>query len=241
MLPVESEYEKEMALCMLQRGRKKFIFSSKCCSKWSKVCVIINILPEYAHRIGGFHMLLFLSMIETEEEKSKFIQIYEKYSHLMWYIANDILKDNHLAEDAVQEAFLALTKHLDKVKDPHSSKTRNFMATITKSKAIDMLRRKKPAYDEALDESFIHDTREDILDEYIQKEAHERLVRAIKSLPLSYRTVLEYKYLHELTEREIADILDATPKAVNVRIFRGRKKLRELLLDEERQGDEYGR
>lgn len=46
-------------------------------------------------------MLLFLSMIESEEEKNKFVQIYEMYRHFMWYIANEILWDTYLAEDAV--------------------------------------------------------------------------------------------------------------------------------------------
>ena len=41
--------------------------------------------------------------------------------------------------------------------------------------------------------------------------------------------VFEYKYLHELTDREIAEILKVSPKTVNVRIFRARKKLQKLL------------
>ena len=42
-------------------------------------------------------MLLFLSMLETAEEQSKFTLLYEKYRYLMWYVANDILKDRDLA------------------------------------------------------------------------------------------------------------------------------------------------
>lgn len=44
-----------------------------------------------------------------------------------------------------------------------------------------------------------------------------------------YRVVFEYKYLHELSDREIADLLGVTPKTVNVRIFRARKKLQSML------------
>ena len=43
-------------------------------------------------------MLLFLSMLDTEEEQSKFAFLYEKYRYLMWYVAKDILKDKDLAE-----------------------------------------------------------------------------------------------------------------------------------------------
>ncbi len=46
---------------------------------------------------GEKNMLIFLSMIETEEEKDKFVQIYESYSHFMWYVANEVFWDRYLA------------------------------------------------------------------------------------------------------------------------------------------------
>jgi len=52
-------------------------------------------------------MLIYLQMIENEEEKLKFIQIYEKYKDLMFYVAKRILGNDADAEDAVHEAFLA--------------------------------------------------------------------------------------------------------------------------------------
>ena len=69
-------------------------------------------------------MVLFLALLDTQEEQEKFREIYENYRHFMWYIAQQKLKDTHLAEDAVQEAFLALTRHLDKVEDAHSPRTK---------------------------------------------------------------------------------------------------------------------
>ena len=57
-----------------------------------------------------------------------------------------------------------------------------------------------------------------------------------------YRVVFEYKYLHELSDREIAGILGVTPKVVNVRIFRARKKLQKLLeeMDDGTEGQRAG-
>ena len=51
-------------------------------------------------------MLLYLSMLDTQEEKDKFTLIYEQYQQFCWYVAYQLLGDAHLAEDAVQEAFL---------------------------------------------------------------------------------------------------------------------------------------
>lgn len=181
---------------------------------------------------GGKRMLLYLSIIETEEEKHKFVHLYETYQYFMWYIANETLQDKYLAEDAVQEAFLALTRHLDKVEEVESTKTKNFIATIVKSKAIDIIR-KKQKHMEEFEEEIVGESKENILDEYIQKEEHEKIVNAIYQMEELYRIVFEYKYLHELSDKEIAQILEVTPKVVNVRLYRGKKKLKELLMKEE--------
>lgn len=177
-------------------------------------------------------MLLFLSMLDTQEEQSKFTRLYEQYRYLLWYVAKDILKDKDLAEDAVQEAYLALTKHLDQVEDVDSPRTKRFLVTIVKSKAIDILRREKRAdfteYEDALGDA---SEREDALDIYLQVESYERIVEAIRALDENYRVVLECRYLHELSEKETAEVLGLAEKTVNVRTWRARKKLKQVLQD----------
>ena len=179
-------------------------------------------------------MLLCLAMLDTVEEQSKFTLLYEKYRYLMWYVAKDILKDKDLAEDAVQEAFLALTKHLDQVEEVDSPRTKRFLVTIAKSRAIDLLRREKRAefteYEEALGDE---PDRNDTLDTYLQTESYEQLVEAIRSRDENYRVVLECRYLHELSEKETAGVLGLAEKTVNVRTYRARKKLKEVLAQDQ--------
>ncbi|MCD7981379.1 MAG: RNA polymerase sigma factor [Clostridiales bacterium] len=176
-------------------------------------------------------MILFLAMLDSEEEKNKFSLIYEKYRYFLWYLANERLRDAWLAEDAVQEAFLALTRHMDKVGEVESPATRNFLATIVKNKAVDMIRRQKGVTEEAFTEREDGETQEDLLDAFLVRENYERILSAVAQLDEIYRVVFEYKYLHELSDREIADLLRVSPKTVNVRIFRARKKLQGLLAE----------
>lgn len=179
-------------------------------------------------------MLIFLSMIETEEDQDKFIKIYESYSHFMWYVANEILWDSYMAEDAVQEAFLSLTRHLDKIQVIDSKKTKKFLMTIVKSKAIDLIRKKKGDVVEDIKLISLKEAKgEDLLQRYIERESKEVLLSAIAKLDTIYRVVFEYKYLYEFSDSEIADLLGITKKTVNVRIFRARKKLQEILAKEE--------
>lgn len=69
---------------------------------------------------------IFLMMLDTEDEKSRFVQLYHQYRKLMHYEAKRILKDDHLAEDAVQEAFLRIAKNFHKVGEIFCPQTKNF-------------------------------------------------------------------------------------------------------------------
>ncbi len=174
-------------------------------------------------------MLFYLSMLDTQEEKDKFTELYEQYRHFCWYVANRILGDAYLAEDAVQDAFLALTRHLDKVEDVESPKTRKFLMTIVKSKAVDILRRQRR--ESSVDKLDVPHAgpESDVLSAYITKEHYNHLLSCILELDEAYRVIFEYKYVHQLSDKEIARLLDITPKLVNVRYFRARKKLQQML------------
>ena len=50
-------------------------------------------------------MLIYLQMLESEEEKSKFQRLYTKYRDLMYRVAEDLLHNEHDAEDAVTRRF----------------------------------------------------------------------------------------------------------------------------------------
>lgn len=176
-------------------------------------------------------MFLFLSLLDSPEEQEKFAEIYHQYRHFMWYVANQKLQDEHLAEDAVQEAFFALTRHLDKVEDVHSPRTKKFLATITRSKAVDILRKSKP--EETLEESLIEEKGgTDILEQILIEENYNYLVSCILELDDQYRVIFEYKYMYQMRDDQIGDILGISAKNVNVRYFRARKKLQAMVRKE---------
>ena len=172
-------------------------------------------------------MVLFLALLDTQEEQEKFREIYENYRHFMWYIAQQKLKDTHLA----------LTRHLDKVQDAHSPRTKKFLATIVRSKAIDLIRKNNPQ-EELTDELPEGKAGRDILDQLLVKENYNRLISCVLELDDSYRVVFEYKYLYRMSDEEIADILGISAKNVNVRYFRARKKLQEMIRKEEKSIEE---
>ena len=177
-------------------------------------------------------MLMYLSILDTQDEKEKFTEVYEQYQHFCWYVANQMLGDDHLAEDVVQETFLALTRHLDKIEVVESSKTRKFLMTIVKSKAIDILRKQKGELSMEELEYEIPTGEPDALSQYITRENYNAIVSSVLELEENYRVIFEYKYVHGLSDREIGDLLGISSKTVNVRYYRARKKLQFMLTKE---------
>lgn len=63
-------------------------------------------------------MIIYLQMLETPEEKSKFEQLYLEYKGLMFHVAYEILHNEQDAEDAVHQAFVKIAENIKKIDDP---------------------------------------------------------------------------------------------------------------------------
>lgn len=166
-------------------------------------------------------MLFYLQMIECKEDKSIFIAIYEKYKNLMFYVANEILHNEHDAEDAVHHAFLAILKHLSKISEIDCPKTRSYIVTIVERKAIDLLRSRKNEagveYDDAINGLTI------------PLPGDHGLADAMARLPVQYREVLLLRYDNGYSVWEIGKMFGKSAAAVQKMIERARRELRALL------------
>ena len=88
-------------------------------------------------------MMIYLTMIDTPEDRDLFEAIYTKYRYLMLHVANKVLLNHHDAEDAVHEAFISVIKNIKKFSDVASPKTRLLIVLIVERKAIDILRKRQ--------------------------------------------------------------------------------------------------
>ena len=64
-------------------------------------------------------MIIYMQMLETPEEKSKFEQLYLEYKGLMFHVAYEILHNEQDAEDAVHQAFVKIAENIKKIDDPN--------------------------------------------------------------------------------------------------------------------------
>lgn len=176
----------------------------------------------------------YLSIIETEEDKSKFEKLYYDYRALMKYIALDILQDEQLAEDAVHNAFIKLTNYLDKIDENDCHKTKGFIVIVIRSVAKDMYRKRKRDLELSLNENITYSISDDFS---LTSFGIDAVVSKIECLPVIYRDALMLKYVYELENKQIAKLLKIKESTLRKRLERAKVMLAELLEKENEYND----
>lgn len=165
---------------------------------------------------------LYLSLIDEENEKTRFEKIYYGFKNLMYYIAFQVLQDERDSEDAVQEAFLRIARNMDKIDDILSKETKNFVAIITKREAMKIYnKKKKRGEDFSVDLSSLKKENSDKLVNEVQN--------AIEQLPYKFSSLLTLKYVLGYSGKEIAEITGLSETNVRQQLLNGRKMLSQIL------------
>lgn len=170
---------------------------------------------------------LYLALIDDEDEKTKYLALYNRYKYRMLTIANSILADRGLAEDAVQDSFLYLALHISSVETVNSPKTRNYIDLVVKHKAIDLVRKRKPEINVSdLELEYLSGGYNHVEKLIMDKLAFEKAFHAIMSLPESYRECLELHIVYELPAKAISALIHLPYETVKKRLQRGKELLR---------------
>ena len=147
-------------------------------------------------------MLVYLQLIETEEDKSKFEELYTEYRDLMQYLAYKRLKNKQDAEDAVHQVFVKIAENI-KVVEPVSPKTKRLVVVMIENTVTDMLRKsgRHPSEEYREEDWTVSDPdlgEKDLLDQCLLK------------LPEQQRMVIWLKYHDGYSLRDIAKMLGIT-------------------------------
>ncbi len=172
------------------------------------------------------HLSYYLAMIDNEDDRRKFEILYNKFHRLMYNKAMSIVKRQHLAEDALQDAFTYIAQHMERIDDPASDQTLGLLTTVTKHKALDYLRKESVRDKRHADFEELEDMPVPDFTEFVGNDA---VAIALQSLPEKYRTVLILRYVHGLEAKEIAPLLEYTVSNTHKMIDRAKKKLADAL------------
>jgi len=170
-------------------------------------------------------MIVFLSLIDNEDDQKKFEILYIFYRKKMYFTANSVLHDDHEAEDAVHNAFLSIADNIEMINDVYSHDTLYYVIAIVRNAAIDLSRQKKRIKYTDIDEDLCCDDTTDILDTITSEENFQRTVTIISNLSDTYRDVLYMHYVDSLSTGKIASLLSKKESTIKKQIVRGKKLL----------------
>lgn len=174
-------------------------------------------------------MIIFLSF-KSDDDKNKFEYIYQKYKRLLLYKAHEILNDYNLAEDSTNEAFMRIYKNLHKIEDVDSNMTISFLVTIVKNTSLTLLKKEKGISSEEIPENYEDDF--NLEDFVLGKIVSIDIYKILDKLDGESKSIFLFKYGQDLSNKDIANILNLSENNVALKLHRAKKKLSMLVKKE---------
>lgn len=168
---------------------------------------------------------LFLNLLDTRTEKEKFIELYDTYKDLLYWIALKRTNCNEDAEECVQETFFYVAKHFEKIDEVNSKQTKIYLSTIVTGFAIDI-------YNHSNEIEILEiDNPDEIADLKYFESFHkiELLIVLDKVLDEESRVFFYLKYLYNYKSKEIAEVYKVKDSYVRKKLEYARRKLRKQL------------
>ena len=168
-----------------------------------------------------------LVALVARAEESALAELYDRIGGTAYGLAHRILRDEALAEDAVQEAFLALWRSAGSF-IPERAKASTWLLTLVHRRAVDLVRREQRRRAEPLESAPepLEGSAEDVA--WLRLE-RERVQAALAELPDQQREAIELAYYGGYTQSELAERLGEPLGTIKSRMFSGLARLRELL------------
>ncbi|CAN5258150.1 sigma-70 family RNA polymerase sigma factor [soil metagenome] len=165
-------------------------------------------------------------------------ELYDRVGRVAYGLAFRVLRDDRLAEDAVQEAFLGVWRTAAAFR-AERAKASTWILTLVHRRAVDLVRREERRRTEPLPDDVPTRPQDatDAADEaaWLRFE-RERVQAALKQLPDVQREAIELAYYGGYSQSELAERLGLPLGTVKSRMFAGLARLRELLDDSTQEG-----
>jgi RNA polymerase sigma factor (sigma-70 family) len=163
-------------------------------------------------------------------------ELYDRVSRIAYGLAMRVLRDDRLAEDAVQEGFLAVWRNAAAYR-AERAKASTWILTLVHRRAVDLVRREERRRAEPLSEETASGAIGEATDEaaWLRFE-RERVQAALRQLPDLQREALELAYYGGFSQSELAERLGVPLGTIKSRMFAGLARLRELLEESAEEG-----
>jgi RNA polymerase sigma-70 factor (sigma-E family) len=155
--------------------------------------------------------------------------LYAAHWHSLVRLSWLLVRDQHVAEDTVQDAFVAMHAHWSQLRDRDRALAYLRRCVVNSSRSV---LRHKIVVDRYLSAETSARTAHGMTTEAsaearaLEHAAGDRMVAALGRLPRRQREVLTLRYYLDLSEVQIADALSISPGSVKAHAHRGLAALR---------------
>jgi RNA polymerase sigma-70 factor (ECF subfamily) len=173
-----------------------------------------------------------MARLATRDIKA-FEALYDRYGTLVYSTALRVVGDIQFAEDIAQEVFLRIWRRPDHYV-PQRGRFVTWLLSVARNGAVDQIRtrgrrrRHETADEESARNLPADEGRDPALMAQLSDE-RQKVRRALTSLPLEQKRVIEMAYYGGYTQQEIAELLSQPLGTVKTRIRLGMQKLRVAL------------
>lgn len=160
--------------------------------------------------------------------------LYDRHGRSAYALALRVLRDAHLAEDAVQEAFLDVWRGAVKYR-PDRARPSSWILMLVHRRAVDRVRKEERRRADSLDvPGHGYEPVSPAAEQEAWRELEaERTRQALTSLPDQQREMIELAFFDGFTQSELASRLGIPLGTVKSRMFHGLANLRERLREPE--------
>jgi RNA polymerase sigma-70 factor (ECF subfamily) len=151
--------------------------------------------------------------------------LFERYETPVFQFLLGMLRDHHLAEDALQETFVRALERLDGVDPDH---LRGWLFTVAYHQAMLIRRRRKSRSAGTLADDGVPDPSRNPERELSRREELDRIRSLLDRLPFAQREVIRQRVYEGKRFQEIASTLGCPVNTALSRMHEGLKRLRLL-------------
>jgi RNA polymerase sigma factor (sigma-70 family) len=177
-----------------------------------------------------------LVALVARADEEALAELYDRFGRVAYGVALRIVRDPALAEDAVQEGFLAVWRSAARFV-AERAKASTWILTLIHRRAVDLVRREEPRRAEPL-ESAPQPAGGDTAEEAWLRLRRAHVQEALAQLPDKQREAIELAYYGGFTQSQLADRLGEPLGTIKSRMFSGLATLRELLAESEAEKEE---
>ncbi len=158
-----------------------------------------------------------------------FEQIFRKYRPGLLAFANSILNNIDDAEEVIHDVFIAFWNQ-GSLRDIEESGVKSYLFTSVKNRSLNHIKKAKLNYTDLPEYVDFVDLSPNVLREIEGREVEQRIHKIIDELPEKCRQIFIMSRVYELSHKEIATILEVSPKTVENQVGLALKFIRKYFI-----------